>query len=66
MCLSTVYALEPQGKRQVARNVASVRFENGQLLLTDLMGVTTRLDARVERIDLMDNFIDIRLREDPV
>lgn len=60
MCLSTVYLREQDKKEQVAKNVASVRMKDGKLLLTDILGVTTELDAELETIDLMDNFIYVR------
>ena len=60
MCLSTVYVRDRDKKEQVAKNVAAVRTEGGRLLLTDIMGVTTELDAEIEIIDLMDNYIYVR------
>ena len=60
MCLSTVYLREQDKKEQVAKNVAAVRMKDGKLLLTDILGVTTELDAELETIDLMDNFIYVR------
>ena len=60
MCLSTVYALGKDSRRMVARNVADVRFDGGKLILTDLMGVRTILEAQLERVDLMENEILIR------
>lgn len=62
MCLSTVYALRPEGKAQIAKNVASVKQQDGKLILTDIMGVPTVVNADIERIDLMDNFIWVRER----
>lgn len=62
MCLSTVFALRPEGKTQIAKNVASVKQQDGKLILTDIMGVPTVVDADIERIDLMDNFIWVRER----
>ena len=63
MCLSTVYALRGQEKTLVAKNVASVRTQDGKLVFTDIMGIPTVVDAAIERIDLMDNFIWIREHE---
>ena len=60
MCLSTVYLREQEKKEPVAKNVASVRLKDGKLVLTDILGVTTELDAELETIDLMDNFIYVR------
>ena len=56
MCLSTVYRLGSPEK-PLAKNVALVREQDGRLLLTDILGVTTELEARLVRIDLMENQI---------
>ena len=63
MCLSTVYIREEEEKsRQLARNVATVKVRDGKLIFTDIMGVTTEVDAEIETIDLMENYIYIRTR----
>ena len=63
MCLSTVYAMRDAEKKLVAKNVASVTVRDGKLVFTDIMGIPTVVDASIERIDLMDNFIWIREHE---
>ncbi len=63
MCLSTVYAMRDTEKKLVAKNVASVTVRDGKLVFTDIMGIPTVVDATIERIDLMDNFIWIREHE---
>ncbi len=62
MCLSTVYAQGEDKREQIARNVATVKMRDGKLVFTDIMGVTTVVDADIETIDLMENFIFIRRR----
>lgn len=62
MCLSTVYVRQAEQREQLARNVATVRTRDGKLVFTDIMGVTTEVDAEIETIDLMENYIYIRLR----
>ena len=37
MCLSNVYTTAPE-RKLVAKNIALVRFEDGKLLLTDILG----------------------------
>ncbi len=64
MCLSTVYAMRDAEKKLVAKNVASVTVRDGRLVFTDIMGIPTVVDAAIERIDLMDNFIWIREHEE--
>lgn len=63
MCLSTVYSTRDNEKKLVAKNVASVTVRDGKLVFTDIMGIPTVVDAAIERIDLMDNFIWIREHE---
>lgn len=62
MCLSTVYVRNEDQREQIARNVADVKVRDGKLLFTDIMGVTTEVDADIEVIDLMENYIYIRKR----
>jgi predicted RNA-binding protein len=60
MCLSTVYAIRRDKPEQLCKNVASVTVRDGKLVFTDIMGIPTVVDASIERIDLMDNFIYVR------
>ena len=56
MCLSTVYRLG-QPDQPLAKNVALVREQDGRLQFTDILGVMTEIEARIVRIDLMENEI---------
>lgn len=60
MCLSTVYSLHDGEREQVCKNIADIRVEDGALVFTDIMGVSTVRRAAIERIDLTDNFVLIR------
>ena len=60
MCLSTVYKNEVSDANMLAKNVADVRIENGQILFTDLMGIRTVFDGTLEKVDLMENYIIVR------
>lgn len=60
MCLSTVYKNEVSDANMLARNVADVRIENGQIFFTDLMGIRTVFNGSLEKVDLMDNYIIVR------
>ena len=56
MCLSTVY----NEKHEVlVKNVAAVKAEKGRLIFTDIMGISTSVDGRIEKVDLMENEIFI-------
>lgn len=57
MCLSNVYT-ENNGERQLLyRNIADIRMEDGDIILTDIMGIPTRLSGTVRRVDLLENYV---------
>lgn len=58
MCLSTVY---DQNKNVLCKNVAAVTQKDGKLIFTDIMGIPVAITGSIERIDLMDNFIYVKL-----
>ena len=60
MCLATVYRMHDGEKQLVCKNVAAVRQQEGALVFTDIMGVQTRVEAVLDRMDLMENFIFIK------
>ena len=60
MCLSTVYSLRGGEREQICKNIADIRVEDGELVFTDIMGVSTVRRAAIERIDLTDNYVLIR------
>lgn len=60
MCLSTVYSLDGNEKKLIQENVAGVRFENGRLILINILGVKTEIDAEIDCIDLMENIITVK------
>ena len=61
MCLSTVYTLHGEEKQLVCKNIAAVSTrEDGSLVFTDIMGIPTVISGKLEKIDLMDNFIFVR------
>ena len=59
MCLSNVYRGEVKDENLLARNIADVRVEGGRVILTDLMGVRKEIDATIQKVDLMENYIVI-------
>ena len=59
MCLSNVYKGEVNDDNLLARNVADVRVQGDKVILTDLMGIRQEIDASIQKIDLMDNYIVI-------
>ena len=57
MCLSTVYSVQGDQRKQILKNIADIRMKDGKLIFTDIMGVPVSLQASIERIDLMDNYV---------
>ncbi|MCF0140983.1 MAG: metal-sensing transcriptional repressor [Mogibacterium sp.] len=57
MCLSTVYENHDGEHVFLAKNIADIGERDGQLVMTDIMGVQTRIFGEIERIDLMENYI---------
>ena len=68
MCLSNVYRIKTGSRNDAAgeerellvKNAAAVSIKDGKLVFTDIMGVRTEIDAELEKIDLMDNYILVR------
>ena len=60
MCLSTVYN---EKHELLAKNVATVKAEKGRLIFTDIMGIPTVVDGRIDKVDLMENEIFIAQSE---
>ena len=60
MCLSTVYKNEVNDANLLARNVADIKVENGQIIFTDLMGIRTVFDGTLQKVDLMDNYVIVK------
>ena len=60
MCLSNVYEMRGEERHLLAKNVADIREDNGELILTDIMGIRTKMYADIESVDLMENFIIVK------
>ena len=68
MCLSNVYRIKTGSRSEGAdaerellvKNAATVSVKDGKLVFTDIMGIRTEIDAELEKIDLMDNYILVR------
>ena len=60
MCLSNVYKGEVKDENLLARNIADVRVQDGKIILTDLMGIRKELDASIQKVDLVENYIVIK------
>lgn len=59
MCLSTAYLNEKKEENIAARYVAQIRFEDGKLILTDVMGMETEIVGTLRSADLTAGFVII-------
>ena len=57
MCLSAVYN---EKRELLAKNVAAVTTQDGQLVFSDILGRTVAIVGSIEKIDLMENEILVR------
>ena len=57
MCLSTVYKTDGAQKQMLCKNVSTVTMKDGKYIFTDIMGIPYTYPGKIERIDLMDNYI---------
>ena len=61
MCLSNVYLLKPNEEKElISRNVASISYENGELILKNVLGIPTRVKGEISHVDLVDNYVYVR------
>lgn len=61
MCLSTVYVLGSDNKKELlCKNVASVLSEDGKLTFINLLGIPTTIRGEISNIDLVENLIYIK------
>lgn len=61
MCLSTVVTLRGAEQKELCKNIASMSVEGDKLVFSDIMGVPTAVVGAIEKIDLMENRIFVRV-----
>ena len=64
MCLSTVYRKDGDEDIFMLKNVAKVEADGEKLLFTDLMGIQTEFVGTLLDIDLMENIILVKNKEE--
>ncbi len=57
MCLSTVYKNQKTEDAVVMRNVMSIEYKDGLILLTDLMERTVAIEGKLISANLVDGFV---------
>jgi predicted RNA-binding protein len=62
MCESHAYLLKEDGEELVMENVIDLTYEDGDLVITDLLGETKRLKAAIKEIRFMEHRIELEPR----
>ncbi len=57
MCLSTVYKGSRDPQAVVMKNVQKITFQDGVILLTDLMERTCAVEGRLVEANLVDGYV---------
>jgi predicted RNA-binding protein len=60
MCLSTAYKNNVDENKVLVKNVASIRVENDEVILVDLMEREFRIKGKLEKVDLLENFVVVK------
>ncbi|MCR5461140.1 MAG: CooT family nickel-binding protein [Acetatifactor sp.] len=61
MCLSNVYLIKnDQEKELLCKNVASISYENGELILKNVLGIPTKIKGEISHVDLVENFVFVK------
>ncbi len=64
MCLSTVFEVSPEGKNKVCEYVSSIKTRDGEVVLTDIMGIEKVLPGSILSLDLVNNEILVGFRKE--
>jgi predicted RNA-binding protein len=60
MCLSTAYKNNVDENKVLVKNVASIRVENDEVILVDLMEREFRIKGKLEKVGLLENFVVVK------
>ena len=60
MCLSTVYRNKIDPQDVVMKNVMTIEFKDGVILLTDLMERQVAVEGTLEKANLVDGYVVIK------
>ena len=59
MCLAKAYVVKDDNQELVASEIASLKIEDGKLLLTTLFGESKEVEGVVKEIDFMSSSITV-------
>ena len=59
MCLATAFTNKEGVETVVAQHVAKVEFQDGNVILTDILGQETVVEGMLKNVDLSKNTVEI-------
>ena len=62
MCLSTAYRNNKEENKILMTNVSNIEIQGEDIILTDLMEKKLVIKGTLEKVDMMDNFIIIKVK----
>ena len=62
MCLSTAYRNNKEEDKILMNNVSNIEIQGEDIILTDLMEEKLVIKGTLEKVDMMDNFIIIKVK----
>ncbi len=62
MCLSTAYRNNKEEDKILMTNVSNIEIQGEDIILTDLMEKKLVIKGTLEKVDMMDNFIIIKVK----
>ncbi len=60
MCLSTVYCGSREPESIVMKNVMRIDFQDGKIILTDLMERSMTIEGQLESANLVDGYVIVK------
>ncbi len=60
MCLSKAFIIEKDRKRVLCERVKTMEYKDGRLILKDLFDESWEVDARIDEINFVDNYIILK------
>ncbi len=64
MCLSNVYRKDDDENVLMLKNIAKVEADGEKLIFTNLLGIQTELAGVLLNIDLLENIILVKIKEE--
>ena len=60
MCLAAAYKNEQTPENLICKFVSNIGFDNGKILLTDILGENIAIEGKLSTVDLVKNVVVIQ------